>query len=179
MKNYERFDGSITEMASADPAQCFELMPYEYNDGGRAAAGYKGLTGDCCCRAISIAAGLPYQQVYIAINTLSNSERVTKRHSKKSNARTGVFKNTSRKYLASLGWKWVPTMRIGQGCTVHLRAGELPAGRLIVKVSRHLVAVIDGVIHDTSDCSRAGTRCVYGYYIMQSSIAGGLSITAD
>jgi hypothetical protein len=24
--------------------------------------------------------------------------------------------------------------------------------------------VIDGVIHDTHDCSRNGTRCVYGYY---------------
>jgi hypothetical protein len=24
--------------------------------------------------------------------------------------------------------------------------------------------VIDGVIHDTHDCSRGGTRCVYGYW---------------
>ena len=53
---------------------------------------------------------------------------------------------------------------IGSGCRVHLRAEELPPGRLIVSVSRHLVAVIDGVIHDTLDCSRNGSRCVYGYY---------------
>jgi len=26
------------------------------------------------------------------------------------------------------------------------------------------VAVIDGVINDTYDCSREGTRCVYGYW---------------
>jgi hypothetical protein len=25
-------------------------------------------------------------------------------------------------------------------------------------------AVVDGVIHDTSDCSREGTRFVYGYW---------------
>jgi hypothetical protein len=25
-------------------------------------------------------------------------------------------------------------------------------------------AVIDGVIYDTPDCSRGGTRCVYGYF---------------
>jgi hypothetical protein len=31
-------------------------------------------------------------------------------------------------------------------------------------VSRHAVAVIDGVIHDTYDCSRGGKRCVYGYW---------------
>jgi len=47
-------------------------------------------------------------------------------------------------------------MRIGSGCKVHLRADELPPGRLIVKVSRHLVAVIDSAIHDTYDCSRDG-----------------------
>jgi hypothetical protein len=43
-------------------------------------------------------------------------------------------------------------------------ADELPAGRLIVRVSKHLVAVVDGVIHDTHDCTRAGERCVYGYF---------------
>ena len=41
---------------------------------------------------------------------------------------------------------------------------ELPRGPLIVKVSRHLTAVIDGVLYDTHDCSRGGTRCVYGYF---------------
>jgi len=55
-------------------------------------------------------------------------------------------------------------MRIGQGCTVHLRAEELPGGRLVVRVTRHLCAVVDGVIHDTHDPSRKGTRCVYGYW---------------
>jgi hypothetical protein len=48
---------------------------------------------------------------------------------------------------------------------VHLRADELPSGTLIVKVSKHLSAVIDGVIQDTHNPSRGGTRCVYGYYI--------------
>ena len=55
-------------------------------------------------------------------------------------------------------------MKVGTGCQVHLNAKELPAGRLIVRVSKHLTAVIDGIIQDTHDCSRSGTRCVYGYY---------------
>jgi hypothetical protein len=55
-------------------------------------------------------------------------------------------------------------MSIGQGCTVHLKADELPSGRLILSVSRHYVAMIDGVVHDTHDPSRGGTRCVYGYW---------------
>ena len=55
-------------------------------------------------------------------------------------------------------------MKIGSGCTVHLLADELPKGRLVVSVSKHEVAVIDGEIHDIYDCSRDGSRCVYGYY---------------
>jgi hypothetical protein len=59
-------------------------------------------------------------------------------------------------------------MKIGQGCKVHLRKEELPSGRLIVSVSRHLTAVIDGVIYDNHDCSRDGSRCVYGYYMKEN-----------
>lgn len=65
---------------------------------------------------------------------------------------------TIRRYLERLGWTWHPTMGIGTGCQVHLLADELPAGRLIVSCSRHITAVIDGVIHDTFDPSREGTR---------------------
>lgn len=140
-------------------------MKHVYDDGGRKASGFKGDAGDCVCRAIAIATGLPYADVYAGINTAAKSERVGKRMRGRSSARTGVHKPTSRSYLQSLGWRWVPTMKIGQGCKVHLRADELPAGRLVVAVSRHLVAVVDGVIRDTHDCSRDGTRCVYGYYL--------------
>jgi hypothetical protein len=66
--------------------------------------------------------------------------------------------------MKELGFTWTPTMTIGSGCTVHLRADELPSGRLVCSVSNHNVAVIDGVIHDTYDCSRKGSRCVYGYW---------------
>ena len=134
------------------------------NDGGRAAAGFKGSTGDCVTRAIAIATERPYLEVYEALNMLATSER-PRRGKKRSSARTGVFRKTYEKYLLSLGWKWVPTMKIGSGCTVHLKAEELPKGRLIASVSRHLVAVIDGFIHDTDDPGRDGTRCVYGYYL--------------
>jgi hypothetical protein len=60
------------------------------------------------------------------------------------------------------GFVWTPTMGIGTGCTVHLRAGELPLGRLVVSISRHYTAVIDGVVWDTIDPCGGGMRCVYG-----------------
>jgi hypothetical protein len=139
-------------------------LPYVFDDGGRKAAGYKGKTGDCVTRAIAIATGKPYQEVYDAINALAANERTGKRKRGRSSSRTGVYGTTQRKYLASIGWKFTPTMQIGSGCKVHLAKGELPMGRLIVSVSKHTTAVIDGVIHDTHDCSREGTRCVYGYF---------------
>jgi len=36
--------------------------------------------------------------------------------------------------------------------------------RLILSLSKHLAAMVDGVVHDTHDPSRGGTRCVYGYW---------------
>lgn len=163
-------------------------MTFIYNDGGRAAAGYKGTTGDCVVSAIAITTGLPYQEVYDGINAAAQGERRGKRKRGVSTARDGVYKNTIRKFLAGLGWEWIPTMRIGSGCKVHLTDGELPMGRLIVSVSKHLTAVIDGMIHDTHDpqrepqdvigqvqeadgwwrqnqvIGRTGGRCVYGYW---------------
>ena len=146
-------------------------MSYVYDDGGRAAAGYKGEAEDCVARAIAIAGCLDYRVVYDRINRIAKDERTVRGRigflsatGRGSSARTGIFKPTTRAIIFDLlDWAWTPTMRIGSGCTVHLRAEELPTGRLIVSVSRHVVAVIDGVIHDTHDPSRDGTRCVYGY----------------
>ena len=137
---------------------------FRFHDGGRTAAGYRGTTGDCVVRSIAIATGLPYQHIYDLVNRSSVHERTGTRKRGKSNARTGVYKSTIKRLMSSLGWVWTPTMQIGSGCTVHLRPDELPSGRLVVSVSKHLTAVIDGVIHDTHDCSRRGTRCVYGYW---------------
>lgn len=165
-------------------------MGWVYDDGGRAAAGYKGHTGDCVVRAIAIASGLPYQEVYDECAEIMAGARKTKRRPKagKRSARNGIYTGTAafKRYMAKLGFTWTPTMRIGSGCTVHLRADELPGGRLVVSVSRHLTAMLDGVIHDTYDPRRGSTvyyksgcrdsreavvdrivpesRCVYGYW---------------
>lgn len=139
-------------------------MRYVFDDGGREAAGYKGFTGDCVCRSIAIATETPYKEVYDLINKMAKSERIGKWKRDKSSARNGVYKETTRRVMEYLGWEWVPTMTVGSGCKVHLKEDELPKGRIVVKLSKHCVAVIDGVIHDTYDPSRNETRCVYGYF---------------
>ena len=144
-------------------------MDWNYSDGGRAAAGYKGDAGDCAVRAVAIAVGIPYREAYRLIGVACKDEKPSKARRGVSSPRSGVHRVTMRKVMGKLGWDWTPTMHIGQGCRVHLRADELPPGRIIVNLSKHWAAVIDGVIHDTYDCSRDGTRCVYGYYSERKS----------
>lgn len=78
-------------------------MLFVYDDGGRAAAGYKGTTGDCACRAVAIAAQRPYQEVYDLINEYAKKERTGKRKRKVSNARTGVYQTTMLKVMSHYG----------------------------------------------------------------------------
>jgi hypothetical protein len=148
-------------------------MRWVNDDGGRAAARFKGRTGDCVVRAIAIATGSSYSSVYRSLHRSTLSDRavmakLTAQHGARArehaSPRTGVDRRVYDRYLRERGWTWTPTMQVGQGCTVHLRARELPPGRLIVRLSRHMCAVIDGVIHDTFDPSRDETRCVYGYW---------------
>lgn len=126
------------------------------DDGGRAGAGFKGQApGDCVVRSIAITTGLEYRRVYDEINALAG----------KPVARTGVPRPIIRKYLDQRGAVWTPKMEIGTGCTVHVAEGEVPAtGRFILSLSKHLTALVDGVIHDTFDPGRDGTRCVYGWW---------------
>lgn len=138
-----------------------------YDDGGRSEAGFKGHAGDCVARSVAIASGRPYAEVYKRLAEGTGTQRRSKCTPKRAaSARSGV--NVKRKwfrdYMAELGFEWVPTMQIGSGCKVHLTADELPAGRLVVAVSRHYTAMIDGVIHDTHDPRRDASRCVYGYW---------------
>jgi hypothetical protein len=131
-----------------------DAMEFCYNDGGRANT-YRGQTGDCAVRALAIAAQLPYEHVYADAKTLLPKGHTFKR---------GVPKEIINHLATKYGGSWIATMRPGQGCKVHLKADELPQGRIVVRVTKHVAAVINGVLHDTYDCSRGGTRCVYGYW---------------
>lgn len=139
-------------------------MKFIYDDGGRSQYFKAENVNDCVCRAIAIATDLDYKAVYDMINDTAKTERKCKRRTGKSSARNGVYKVTIQKVMSQLGWTWHPTMKIGQGCKVHLKSEELPKGTLVVSVSKHLTCVKDGVLYDTYDCSRDGTRCVYGYW---------------
>jgi len=143
-----------------------------YDDGGRLAAGLKPVKTprDCGVRAIAIAARLPYKEA----RTLAN-RHCQRFHRPNESASKGLYRDTMDSIFEELGWQWVATMGKGTGCTVHLTPSELPKGRIVVRLSKHYAAVIDGVLHDLSDSSREGKRCVYGYWQKPPTpaIAGG------
>lgn len=145
-------------------------LPFQKNDGGRSAAGFKGEASDCVVRSIAIATGLEYQFVYDELFLMNRKANRKHPRGKASPRDAGTSMETVKAFLGSLGWRWVPCMKIGSGCKVHLASGELPDGNLIVRVSKHMVAVIDGVIQDTHDCGRDGTRCVYGYFQLKGEV---------
>lgn len=148
-------------------------MNFKFNDGGREKSGYKGSAGDCVTRAIAIATGKTYNEVYDRMFIEIKKLAATKRSAAAKKAgggggragttpRNGVSKKVYHKYLIEeMGMVWMPTMLVGQGCKVHLTENELPSGKLIVQCAKHLTTVINGVINDTWDCSG---KCVYGYY---------------
>jgi hypothetical protein len=151
-------------LVSGGGAEKGQPLPWVYDDGGREAAGFTGRSGDCVTRAIAIATGFSYRIVYDALNEEAKRER-PRNGRKRSSSRTGVHRRTFGRYLDEVGFTWHPTMQIGSGCTTHLAIGEVPMdGRHVMSLSRHVCAVVNGVVLDTSDPGRGGTRCVYGYW---------------
>jgi Protein of unknown function (DUF2786) len=113
-------------------------------------------------RAIAIATERPYQEIWDALKAMMEAEGPRQR-------RSGVEELVQHKLMETLGWTWVSTSK------VHLREDELPSGRLVVSIRQHSVAVVDGVIHDTHDCSLNEWKKpphVYGYYKKGVSVHG-------
>lgn len=128
------------------------------SDGGRNPY-FNGKSGDCVTRAVAIATNQDYRKTY---DDLSARMKAT---GKPKSARNSIPRKVYEPYLFDLGWIWNPTMSIGSGCRVHLRDGEVPEeGPVITSLSGHITTVVDGIIRDTHDPSRDGTRCVYGWY---------------
>ena len=150
-----------------------EFRRWVYDDGGRAATGFKISRdkGACACRAIAIATGKPYREVHDGLNALCAlfgeplnllrfvHGRGLRLRRQTSSAETGIFPPIARIYLGQLGWRWTLTNM------ARLHRWDLPPGRLVVQVNQHYVALIDNVVHDHGEHWR-GRRQVFGYFAL-------------
>ncbi len=149
-------------------------------DGGRWAAGKSGSCGDCVVRAIAIAAKRPYKVVYKECAEMNAYYLKTffPDHPRAGvrTARKGVYTKHAQflNYMKCMGFVWYPPRRQGKACKIYLDDADIPMGRVIVKLSRHWVAVVDGVMHDTGDPQRKyrmrwPRRRVYGWWKLEDS----------
>lgn len=115
----------------------------------------KDETGDCQVRALSKALGLSWVEAFdITIPICRELQTYT------------IFDGNHKKTVEAmntLGFKYtgVSTKAGTKRPTVDSFAKEHPSGTYIVKVSHHVVAVIDGKYYDTWD---SGYKSLYGYY---------------
>ena len=130
------------------------MLRFIYDDGGRTMYFKAANVNDCVVRSIAIATGNDYKSVYNETKRLLGYS-----------PRNGVYHHDVKKVMKHFGGEWVACMKVGKGCTAHLVENEIPMrSRIVCNLSKHVVAVINGVMHDTYDSSRNGTRCVYGYW---------------
>lgn len=131
-------------------------VEYQYNDGGRAEAGFKGNADDCVTRAIAIATKKPYQDVRKELMECKKKWMNTSRsrHAKScktSSVRNGTERDVWKPYLESLGWVKHNQIKFGSSNRKELVKENLPEGTVIVQVRKHIMTVIDHVVHDTWD----------------------------
>lgn len=124
-------------------------MCFIQTDAGRARSPRRKLQKqDCTVRALATVSGLSYDEAY----------KLMKQAGRESSSRFPFrqFASTSEnfRWKAFQAVKGKPRLNLLQFCKLH------PTGEYVVKISKHVVAVINGVAHD--DIEPRWDACVYG-----------------
>ena len=118
---------------------------WQFDDGGREAAGRVGKTGDCVCRAVTIASGRPYAEVHNRLRIITGHVR----HGRRPSPENGIIvaRAPFKRLMEEYGFGWVDFRHLSFPLKTTIL--NLPVeGRLVVMVPRHAYAYIDGVVHD-------------------------------
>ncbi len=132
-----------------------------WHDGGRAGAGFVGSTGDCVVRAITIATGKEYREVYETVHSTTGES-----------PRQGASTLFCEKFLGDLGFECVKC----DSPTKLKFMGDL-RGNVVLLFSPdensrkrgHLCTMIDGTIYDTWDPQHENGYVVDRYWLAPHS----------
>ena len=134
------------------------MIDYIFDDGGRAAAGYRGDTGDCVVRAIAIAGAVPYRHAYDAMAeamaehgySRSGNAYILSEQRRKAPRRRGQRKarDVQRLVVEEFGFQPVQFTRGPRPTYTEAHAEH---GTCIVKTTKHVAALRDGALRDTFD----------------------------
>ena len=134
------------------------MIDYRYDDGGREAAGYRGRTGDCVVRAVVICTGEDYRAVYLTMAermksnsyAASGNAYATRERNRKAPHRKGQItaRRVQDRVLEVYGFRKV---RLPAGARPTFTEAHRRYGDCIVGTTKHVAAVVDGVLRDTCD----------------------------
>ena len=134
------------------------MIDYQYDDGGREAAGYRGRTGDCVVRAIAVCARQNYRAVYLTMAeqmkrngyaASGNAYAIRERH-RRAPRRKGQIsaRRVQDRVLELYGFRKV---RLPAGARPTFTEAHRRFGDCIVGTTKHVAAVVDGALRDTFD----------------------------
>lgn len=127
---------------------------FRWNDAGRSTSKRPKQKNDCTVRAIALTCKVSYDEAYDAVATMG----------RKSGQRWDIPKKPFELFGNYLIWhplqavKGEPRMRC---CDM-----DQISNRMILRISKHVFAVVDGVVLDTS-CDYMFENCVYGYWTVR------------
>ena len=134
------------------------MIDYQYDDGGREAAGYRGRTGDCVVRAIAVCARQDYRAVYLTMAehmkrngyAASGNAYAIRERNRKAPRRKGQIaaRRVQDRVLELYGFRKV---RLPAGARPTFTEGRRRYGDCIVGTTKHVAAVVEGALRDTFD----------------------------
>ena len=123
-----------------------DRLAFVYDDGGRAAAGYKGSAGDCVVRAFCILTGADYAEAYrefaYAQSVLGEEKR------RRRSARNGIDNRPMANVFERHGLRRI---KLGRGVKPTWAEAHERYGDCIVRTRGHVSAIVAGVVRDTHD----------------------------
>ena len=134
------------------------MIDYRYDDGGRAAAGYRGKTGDCVVRAIAICTGEDYRAVYLTMAehmkrngyAASGNAYATRESNRKAPRSKGQIaaRRVQNRVLEVYGFRKV---RLPAGARPTFTEAHRRYGDCIVGTTKHVAVVVNDALRDTFD----------------------------
>ena len=140
------------------------MIGYRYDDGGRAASGFKGHTGDCVVRAIAILTGVSYSDIYRRMaGAMRHGGYAASGNGYRQKPRRGLRPRLSARTIQNLVKTSYGLRRVnlGRGPRPTYTEAWLLHGDCLVGTAKHISAIVDENLRDTFD-SRIYDARVYG-----------------
>lgn len=129
------------------------MMPVKHTDGGRLASGLGRSRNDCGVRALTVASGAPYLEVYKIVSDLC--KKFGGSHPDKGISVPILI--AAAVQLGAIEQRYPERMRLNKE--------EFPQrGRFVVVTRGHAVAVVNGTVWDLGDPQENGRKQVKAYY---------------